>query len=304
MHYWAEFMRLRLNIVAGFGRNESMTYLPVKGEPFTVSMGLRTLDFDKWIEIDEEYEIELAEKRELLTNRKSEVFAALPAGLAGSVEVLEKLLEFLPEHFPQKFSSPIIPDKSLHPLEAASLLVQEDLVIMSPQDEQWVLTAASVCFPSRWDLASKVGANMHGIHEPVPHYEDRIGYATDAMFTKLTSDRPVWRINWTVLDSPDLFQPAVTGRKARKHSGQTVAEFGDSTYFRTERQTLWKLPNSGDILFTIHTYRDSLNSLAKRYPEFRIQLGQTISTTSEETRAYKGWVPLWDDIIAWTKHAN
>jgi hypothetical protein len=69
-----------------------MTYLPVKGEPFTVSMGLRTLDFDKWIEIDEEYEVELTEKRELLTNRKSEVFAALPGGLAGSVEVLEKLI--------------------------------------------------------------------------------------------------------------------------------------------------------------------------------------------------------------------
>ena len=56
-----------------------MTYIPVKGQPFTVSMGLRSMDPDKWIEIDEQYESELAQKRHLLANRRAEVFGALPA---------------------------------------------------------------------------------------------------------------------------------------------------------------------------------------------------------------------------------
>jgi len=281
-----------------------VTYVPVKGQPFTVSLGLRRMDPDQWIEIDEHFETELAEKRELLGNRRSEVFAALPEGLKGSEEVLAKLIEYLPGHFPDRFPTRIEIDGSRHPLEEASLLVQEDLAVMSPQHGQWVLTAASVCFPSRWDLASKIGADMHGIHDPVPHYEDRIGYATDAMFTKMSSDRPVWRLNWTVMDSPELFQPSATGRKARVRPELSVAEFGDVMYFRTERQTLWKLHESGDILFTIRTYRDSLSSLDRRYPDFRKHLGQTLQTTSEETRQYKGWVPMWESLMAWSDQAT
>lgn len=278
----------------------SMAYVPVKGQPFTVSIGARNMDLDKWIEIDAEYETELAQKRHLLEHRRAEVLAVLPEGLRGSAEVLEKLVDYLPLHFPERFAAKIEIDESLHPLEAASLLVQEDLAVMSRRDGQWILTAAAVCFPSRWDLASKIGADMHGIHEPVPHYEERIGHATDAMFDKLTPDRPVWRINWTVLDSPELFQPSATGRKERSGRQLSVDEFGDSMYFRTERQTLWKLAGSGDILFTIRTYRDSLSSLARRYPDFRRHLGQTLTTTSPQTRRYKGWEPLWEALMNWS----
>ncbi|MGI9163985.1 MAG: heme-dependent oxidative N-demethylase family protein [Mycobacterium sp.] len=277
-----------------------MTYIPVKGQPFTVSMGLRTMDPDTWIEIDEHYETELAEKRHLLDHRKADVLAVLPEGLSGSREVLDELIAYLPMHFPQRFPTHIDIDKSLHPLEAASLLVQEDLAVMSPQDGQWVLTAAAICFPSRWDLASKIGANMHGIHQPVPHYEERIGHATDAMFNKLTPERPVWRINWTVWDNPDLFQPSASGRKARARHGLGVEEFGDTTYFRTERQTLRKLPESGAILFTIRTYCDSLSSLDRRYPDFREHLGRTLVTTSQEIRNYHGWEAFWGDLMAWS----
>ena len=277
-----------------------MTYVPVKGQPFTVSIGVRTMDLDKWIEIDGDYETELAQKRRLLANRKADVLAVLPEGLKGSEEVLHKLVAYLPAHFPDRFAAKIEIDESLHPLEAASLLVQEDLAVMSPQEGQWVLTAAAVCFPSRWDLASKIGADMHGIHEPVPHYEERIGHATDAMFDKLTADRPVWRVNWTVLDSPELFQPSATGRKARVRPQLSVEEFGDSMYFRTERQTMWKLAESGDILFTIRTYLDSLSSLDRRYPEFRRHLGQTLQTASPQTRQYKGWEPMWEGLMAWS----
>lgn len=277
-----------------------MTYIPVKGQPFTVSMGLRSMDLDKWIEIDANFESEIAEKRHLLGSKRKQVFAALPAGTGGSREALAKLVEYLPTQFPDRFPEAVEIDDSLHPLESASLLVQEDLAIMSPEGGQWILTAASICFPSRWDLASKIGTNLHAIHEPVPHYEERIGAATDAVFNKLSPDRPVWRLNWTVLDSPELFQPAATGRKERRHPQLSPEEFGEAMYFRTERQTLWKLPGSGDIVFTIRTYRDSLNSLDRRYPEFREHLGQTLLTTSEQTRQYKGWAPMWADLLAWS----
>ena len=75
------------------GEANKMTYLPVKGEPFTVSMGLRAMDLDKWIEIDEHFESEINQKKELLENKHELVFAALPEGLAGSAETLEMLTD-------------------------------------------------------------------------------------------------------------------------------------------------------------------------------------------------------------------
>ena len=84
-----------------------MTHVPVKGQPFTVSMGLRTMAADQWIEIDEHFETELAQKRQLLQTRRAEVFGALPQGFVASAEVLAKLVDYVPERFPDRFSAPI-----------------------------------------------------------------------------------------------------------------------------------------------------------------------------------------------------
>lgn len=276
-----------------------MTYIPVNGEPFAVSMGLRAMDPDNWIEIDEHFEAEISEKRELLAHRHNDVFGALEAGRTGSNEVLTKLINFLPRRFPERYANEIEIDPSVHPLEAASLLVQEDLAIMSPVEGQWVLTAASLCFPSRWNLQEKLGRNLHDIHGPVPDYERRVGYATDAMFNKFTPDRPVWRVNWTVIDKPDLFQPESAGANPRTQRCVDLETFANTTYFRTERQTLWAL-DSGDVLFTIRTYVHSLADLDSKYPEFREQLRGTISGASPELKAYKGWEPIWADLMDWT----
>lgn len=274
-----------------------MTYIPADGRPFTVSMGLRALNILEWIEVDANLDSELKQKRDLLQQHHEQVFAALPEGLQGSQETLEMLTQHLSDNHPELLDGVSV-DEHMHPLEAAARLVQEDLVVMSPRDGQWILTAACVCFPSRWDLTEKVGANLYEIHGPVPHYAERIGDATNTMFSKFTADRPVWRVNWTILDSDELFQPTGHVRNAAR-AVPPVGEFGDVTFFRTERQTLRVLP-SGDVLFTIRNYVNSLNDLAAKFPEFRENLGLTLATTSHETRGYKGWHPMWDQLMAWS----
>ena len=278
-----------------------MTYIPVDGRPFTVSMGLRALNILEWIEVDSNRDAELKQKRDLLQQHHGQVFAALPEGLQGSQETLDLLLAHLNETFPELLRDIVI-DPDIHPLESAARLVQEDLVVMSPREGQWILTAACVCFPSRWDLTEKVGANLHDIHGPVPHYAERIGDATNTMFSKFTADRPVWRVNWTIVDSPELFQPTGHFRDVAPIAPR-VGEFGDVTFFRTERQTLRVLP-SGDVLFTIRNYVNSLNDLAAKFPEFRGNLGHTLLTTSDETRSYKGWHPMWEQFLEWSNASN
>jgi hypothetical protein len=164
-----------------------MTYMPVDGKPDRMHVGARALDLDKWIEINSDYEMDLAQKRDLLNKKHDEVFLSIPLGDAGSREVLELLSEHLPRIFPERWPNEVSVDPNLHPLEAASLLVQEDLCVMSQVGNDWILSAASLCFPSRWDVREKIGKNLLGIHGPVPHYAETIGAATQNIFDKLVS---------------------------------------------------------------------------------------------------------------------
>lgn len=283
-------------------------YLPLSGKPFTISMGLRSLDLANWLEFDEHFSAELELKIGLYQTKPDQVFAHLDRGLAGSAETLALIKQHLDAH-PEVVSAdrnPLVkglPEElAEHPLVKASLLVQEDLCVMSKIDGQWILTAASVCFPSRWDLTEKIGTSLAQIHAPVPHYAERIGQATEAMFDKFEVDRPVWRLNWTILDSPELFQP--NSSLKRTEYSDDLNEFAQQIFLRIERQTLRVLPETKDVLFTIRTYVDSLANIAQRYPDFQSNLAPTLLAASAETRAYKGWPPLWQRLISWSELAN
>lgn len=269
-----------------------MATIPVDGRPFAMTMGLRALDILDWIEIDDHYDAELTRKRDLLLKHRTQVLAHLPEGDRGAHQTLDMVRQHLPRRFPERFPVPPEVDAGKHPIESAALLVQEDLAVMTLLDDQWVLTAACVCFPSRWDLTEKIGANLFQIHDPVPHYRERVGDATHVMFGKFTADRPVWRINWTVIDAAELFQPGPDAAPPDE------GDFADRTHLRTERQTMRVLPG-GDVLFTIRTHVDSLAVLDRAHPTFRRDLVATMQTMSPQTRAYKGWDAMWDDLLAW-----
>ncbi|MEI7944500.1 MAG: DUF3445 domain-containing protein [Actinomycetes bacterium] len=256
------------------------------------------LDLQNWIEVDKFYDEDIALKRSLLSERRDRVFVSTPQGDAGSSEVLDELAAYLPIRYPERWAAPISVDSNLHPLEAASLLVQEDLCLMTQQGQDWVLTAGSICFPSRWDPRDKIGKSLLGIHEPVPHYVEKIGVATQSLFDKMTVDRPMWRVNWTIMDTPDLHQPV----PVRRADSITVTKenLADHLYFRRERQTLRKFPKTGDLLFTIRTYTNTLAQAAADFPEFRANLVKTLSGATPEMVDYKGWVNVINDMQDWS----
>jgi hypothetical protein len=162
-------------------------YAPFRA-PFRLLAGLQTLDFQDWIEPDERFASELAEKERLLRERHAEVFSVLPEALAGSTEVLELLVEHLPTRFPALYRREgdilynlvtqqvwNLARHGLHPLDLAGRLVQEDLCLMQhdPADNTYRLVGASLCFPTRWRLADKMGKPLTAIHDPVPGVDSR-----------------------------------------------------------------------------------------------------------------------------------
>jgi hypothetical protein len=263
-----------------------------------MAMELSELKLDNWIEIDRHYPAELALKRSLLKERHAEVFAALPGTEGASREVLELLADHLCRRFPQWFersgqrvSNRIVDETyaldnpSIHPLDLAARMVQEDLCLMQPRDDVYCLNAASVAFPSRWTLAEKIGKPMQTIHTPVAFYVEKIGDTTDRFLKLMTPEQAVWRINWNIHDTDTLFQPRSPGKKSPDPS-ITAENAGSRLFLRLERQTLRKLPASGDILFTIRTYVRPLSDFAAR-PDVTKTLAAALRNLPAETIAYK-----------------
>ena len=233
------------------------------GPPFH-HMGLRTIDEADWLVPDERRSDELAEKARLLVERHDEVFAALPGTEAVGAEVLELVTSWLSDHHPGlvdgALASTDTAGDALHPLERAGRLVQEDLCVMDRRGDDVRLVAASLCFPSHWRLAEKIGGSASAIHGPVAHYREELQARVDRYLERLPAGRIAVRRNWTVQDHDTLFVP--TQPPAR--SGIDAANAGERLWLRSERQTLRRLPHTGAVLFTIRVQVVPLGVLVAR----------------------------------------
>ena len=269
-------------------------YAPFADGRWRLTMGLLSLDLNDWIQLDDDYQDQLAEKERLRAERHGEVFAALPGSLSGQTEVLRLLADHLPNRFPGRFERGggdlVTPDgrriplgeDDEAPLDRAGRLVQEDLCLMAPGPEGYVLAAASLCFPGGWRLADKLGRPMMGIHDPVPGYDRKLARPVDRFLSLLKPNRPVQRVNWSLPASPHLFSPV----EPETPEGVTERTAGTHYWLRCERQTLRRLPATGDVLFTIRTYLDPLSVLEAR-PELAAALRSAVAELPDDMLGYK-----------------
>jgi dimethylamine monooxygenase subunit A len=283
-------------------------YRPFLDGRWRLAMGLKALDLTEWIEIDERFAADLARRRELLDERHGEVFAALPESLPGQSEVLALLLEHLPARFPDRYrrtdgtiANLITGERFADhawaeaPLELAGRLVQEDLCLLQRGDPGYRLVAAVLCFPAHWRLADKLGRPLAAIHEPVPGFGAALAPTVDRFFASLQAARPVWRVNWSLVDTPELFLPPE--HRARPQ-GLSPADAGERLWLRVERQTLRRLARSGDVLFGIRTHLAPLATAIDNATAAQA-LAARIAEMPEAMARYKGIAPIREPLLAW-----
>lgn len=259
------------------------THTPYDGSSKLFTIGLKPLDPADWIEVDGHLLPYLAEKRRLYAEIPERVFVEEEEGTRDAQqEVLELLGAYLPGRFSRTHrrtdmgievmdaaNHPALPSGlGDAPLVAASLLVQEDLILMRRDDNGWRLAAGSLCFPSSWSLQEKFGKPLQQIHAPVPGFGPgtRPAELINRMFDGLQG-QAVERYNWSIQSGDALYHPLsniermdrATNRPTRFPDGDVKAH----AFIRVERQTLRKLPASGDILFTIRIHLDPLAVLAR-----------------------------------------
>ncbi|PBB43411.1 hypothetical protein CK222_11600 [Mesorhizobium sp. WSM3866] len=257
------------------------THTPYDGSSRLFTIGLKPLDLDRWIELDEFLLPHLAEKRRLYAEIPSRVFVEEEGTREAQQEVLDLLGAHLLAKHPETYrrkgagievagpeGSNVGPDA---PLVAASLLIQEDLILMRRGDDGWRLAAGSLCFPSSWSLQEKFGKPLQQIHAPVPGFGPgtRPADLINRMFDGLQG-QAVERFNWSIQAGDALYHPLSNGeridRAANRPTRFADGDINAHAFIRVERQTLRKLPVSRDILFTIRIHLDPLAVLA-RHPD-------------------------------------
>lgn len=266
------------------------TYTPYDGssKPFTI--GLLQLEPERWIEPDGDLAEQVLLKRNLVAEHGELVLRAEPGTQEAQQEVLDLLTDYLPQYHPAHYrlagTEPDIADEAIMPLYRAGLLVQDDLVIMRKGENGWRIAAAFLAFPSSWRLSEKFGLSMDEVHAPVPGFQggSRNAGLINRMFDNLSADRIVVRWNWSVNWSHALYHP--DEKSAEEKRGVSA----DKAVIRVERQTLRKLPVSGDILFTIRIYLDPVSVILAQpnATELAASMADQLEAMSDAEIAYKG----------------
>lgn len=224
-------------------------------------MGTRTLGDRPWLVVDEHRDRDIALRQQALIDQRDDVAWLTDAAVPAATAVLT-LIE-------TELGTPPPATRELHPLEAASLMVQDDLCLMHRRDGRWHLDASIVSFPTHWYLPDKVGRPVGQVHAPVNEYEDRIADKVTRLFDRLT-ERPVWRRNWGLTDTTTLYQPDRRGAHPEIRAIRVTTDL----FIRSERQTL-RLVMPDWILFTIRIQIEPLGELL---------------TTPEQVNTLRRWV--------------
>lgn len=294
-------------------------HVPYDGssKPFTI--GLKPLDLSGWIEVDENLAAHLAEKRRLYAEIPEKVFVEEPETRAAQQEVLDLLQAHLRARFPEVYrqaadgiviggapeATPAPPFDA--PLVAASLLVQEDLILMRRGEDGWRLAAGSLCFPSSWTLTEKFGKPLHAIHIPVPGFGP--GSRPDELIARMfdgLQGQAMERFNWSIQAGDALYHPLSNIQRndraaARPSKFADAGEIDAGAFIRVERQTLRKLPVSRDVLFTIRIHLDPLAVLARHPDRARLAASFAAQLTALDTAQldYKGLTADRDRLAAY-----
>ncbi len=286
-------------------------HTPYDGSSKPFTLALSSLEPERWIEVDDLLAQQLREKDELFASKHDIVFQAASDTLEAQGEVLRLLMDYLPKRYPQIYAragdsitvKPIArtydpADYADRPLELAARLVQDDLVLMRKQGGEHKLVAAALCFPSSWSLAEKFGKAMADIHGPVPGFGrgGRTAAMIERIFSNLKTEQPVERFNWSLYDSPDLFYP----ERSHTKSGLFDEAGNQNIWLRVERQTLSRLPDSGDILFTIKICLDPFATLQNHPngPRLAAKMQEQIEALNTDETAYKGLSEQRDGVLA------
>ena len=257
-------------------------YLPFMDPVQSRMPGLQPLDPERWTEPDAAFAAQMAYRDRLVAERPDRVALARPTAEPALRELARMLGDHLERRhgYLRKGDGVLRPDGVTLPeapdIATLARFCQEDWLILEPPAEEgeYILAAGAVCFPTGWDLRTKIGQSLTHIHAPVPGYAGALARRVNRIFEAIRPDTPLWRVNFSVAGTPELHCPG-------PHRHHTVS---NRRYLRTERQTLRRLPESGAVVFGVKVHVTPVETLTPdQYAAFR----DALAAFSPDMAAYK-----------------
>ena len=177
-------------------------------------------------------------------------------------------------------------------LELAQYWEQDFMVLLPGDDGQERFVAGAICFPSSWAPDEKLGLPVHAIHEPVPTLNEHLGARIGKFLAGIRPGKAWERVNWGLSGSPCLNQhPAL-----RIPAMELPLEL-NSVWVRREDQVLFRLPETGALIFGINVINISVAEIAAD-PEGRSGLRQALATMPEDIAGYKNLTAARESLVA------
>ncbi|RYP72109.1 hypothetical protein DL771_004440 [Monosporascus sp. 5C6A] len=286
-----------------------LPYRPFRyGPKYNVTMGLRSVKHADWIELDNHYPRFHADKKRRIAERGSKLCKTAPEAYPAAVELLGDLVDYLSARYPSLYRRTEVGMDNLwsgerfdivarplaeDPMQMCARLVQDDLAIMVERpDGQYYLLAGAIVLPGFWRMEDKYGMPLSEIHTSghVPQFREKLEKGMTNFFRRLRPEEMVARHNYFIQVDEDLGWSWSIGPEDSPDAGWNTAEKNraiEHHFFRSERQTLRRLPKSGGVVFTIRTYFHPITEVAgEDYVPGR--LASAIRSWGEDVSRYKG----------------
>ena len=299
-------------------------------------MGLRSMSWDSWIELDNQFPKYHARKRERILERGDKCVHTAPEALPGAIELLDELCAYLTERYPTLYQQTPTGIQNLstgetfditsrplpeNPMQIIARLIQDDTAIMFEKpDGQYYLLAGAIHLAGFWRLQDKLGLPLSAIHTSgdVPQYREKLERGMMSFFRRLRPETPMVRNNYFIQVDDDLAWSGSIGGEDEDGVGWDRAQRDrvvEMHFLRSERQSLrryglffffqhegianWsRLPKSGGIVFTIHTYFVPVVEIAKE-PYVPGRLAAAVRSWGDDVARYKGRERYGDVLLAY-----
>jgi dimethylamine monooxygenase subunit A len=180
-----------------------------------------------------------------------------------------------------------------HSLESLGRSLEPDFVLLRPSPNGPVVVGGVVCFPSSWALPEKMGLTLEQTHGPVPALNPQLGQRIRTALDRLAPGVAWERENWGLArDGNRNHHP----HRPRKRLDETVEP--NELWLRIERQVLYRLPQTGGLLFGIRLEITPWAELVEN-EEAVAGLRRGLETMPGEIASYKGLSSARVQILSW-----
>ncbi|KAI0314210.1 hypothetical protein OF83DRAFT_1165305 [Amylostereum chailletii] len=243
-------------------------YRPFKAGTYHVTMGMRNMGWDNWIEVDNQLLKYHRIRSERIASRGEKLIQVVPdrpivrGGAEAAYELMHELAEFLSRRYPSIYTvtrdaskggwyrlgkiktitiNPVDVTYDLEkdePIRVAASLIQDDFAIMiEGKDGQYYLQAGAIIIPGFWRLRDKIGMPLDELHmsSDVPYYQEKLRPSLNRFFSNIKLGGPVVRDNWFLQvlgDDTDPTDPEELAWNQSVFGSEDEFQHGPSSYMR------------------------------------------------------------------------